>query len=118
LIIFKTKLSVVKWIFSAVLWLTGQGVWLYFAYLLEFKGENTFFELWIASLAFFAINCIIIKSVFIDNYQFTPLKEQSTVSMDDKKETQLKQKEIMNEEKNQKKSPIKNRKKNQNSKTH
>ena len=47
----------------------GQGVWFYFAFLLEFQGTNTFFLLWIASVLCFAINIWIMKWC-IENYKF------------------------------------------------
>ena len=39
--------------------LTGQGCWLLLAYLLEFWGWGVFVPLWIASIAFFSINCYV-----------------------------------------------------------
>lgn len=48
-----------------------KAVWLYFAYELEFNGNNTFIELWIAGLLFISINCYLIKSCFLDNYDFS-----------------------------------------------
>jgi hypothetical protein len=47
-----------------------KGLWLYFAYELEFNGVNTFKQLWISGLVFLAANCYIMKSGFIDTYEF------------------------------------------------
>lgn len=52
----------------------GQAVWLFYAYKLEFEGENTFVSLWFSSLLFLSINCFIMKSGFIDTYQLDDLK--------------------------------------------
>lgn len=43
------------------LWLFGQILWLVAAYFLEFKGINTFFLIFVASLIFFLINIFIIQ---------------------------------------------------------
>ena len=37
-----------------------QGTWLFFAYLLEFQGLDTFLPLWLASLLFFIVNAFIL----------------------------------------------------------
>jgi len=39
-----------------LLWFVGQGIWLSYAYKLEFLGENTFREIWMSSTLFFLIN--------------------------------------------------------------
>lgn len=47
-----------------------KAIWLYFAYRLEFNGENTFLELWLSSIIFLIINCFLMKYAFLDNYLF------------------------------------------------
>ncbi|KOS21508.1 GPI mannosyltransferase 1 [Escovopsis weberi] len=48
-------------------WLLGQAAWLQQAYQLEFLGVSTFFPgMWLASLAFFLINCWILGLVVAD----------------------------------------------------
>ena len=51
---------------ASVAWLLAEVHWLSWAYRLEFEGENVFFQLWMASVAFFVVNvaCIafLIKS--------------------------------------------------------
>lgn len=49
------------------LWCSVQAVWLYSAYLLEFKGWNTFGFIWIQGLTFFSVNCFIMK-ILIDHF--------------------------------------------------
>lgn len=43
------------------LWCLVQAIWLFSAYLLEFKGWNTFGFIYIGSVIFFATNCFIMK---------------------------------------------------------
>ncbi|VDN45110.1 unnamed protein product [Gongylonema pulchrum] len=42
------------------MWLLAQAIWLSLAYMFEFKGENTYFRLWLASLFFLVVNAVII----------------------------------------------------------
>lgn len=49
------------------LWCSVQAVWLYSAYLLEFKGWNTFGFIWIQGVTFFAVNCFIMK-ILVDHF--------------------------------------------------
>ena len=37
-------------------WIGAQAVWLSIAYRLEIEGESVYFELWLASLLFLAVN--------------------------------------------------------------
>jgi len=53
-------ISVKQLIFGALLWGFAQASWLLPAYLLEFKGNNTFFFIWLESLAFFCANVTIL----------------------------------------------------------
>eukprot|EP01028_Stygiella_incarcerata_P008536 TRINITY_DN37293_c1_g1_i1.p1 TRINITY_DN37293_c1_g1~~TRINITY_DN37293_c1_g1_i1.p1 ORF type:complete len:464 (-),score=93.57 TRINITY_DN37293_c1_g1_i1:53-1444(-) len=49
-----------------------QGLWLWFAYQLEFLGENTFFSIWVAGVVFFVGN-IWIAAEICRNHQSEPL---------------------------------------------
>lgn len=52
---------------ALVLWILGQAAWLQQGYNLEFLGMSTFFPgLWLASLAFFLINCWILGIIISD----------------------------------------------------
>lgn len=52
---------------ALALWLLTQGLWLQQGYNLEFLGLSTFIPgLWLASLAFFVVNCFIL-GVIIDD---------------------------------------------------
>lgn len=44
-------------------WIGSQALWLFAAYLLEFRSVNTFVPIWIASLLFFAVNVKILSDV-------------------------------------------------------
>lgn len=68
LIIPKLQMSLRAGILCLAAWFGGQAVWLSLAYRLEFLGENRFFEVWCASIAFFVINCCII-AVMIGAYR-------------------------------------------------
>lgn len=48
------------------LWASVQAIWLYSAYLLEFKGWNTFGFIWMQGCIFFAVNCFIMKVLIVN----------------------------------------------------
>ena len=48
--------SLVVLLIWITIWFIGQGIWLSYAYRLEFLGQNTFFEIWCSSILFFMIN--------------------------------------------------------------
>ncbi|CAO3694745.1 unnamed protein product [Umbelopsis ramanniana] len=70
LVLPSTKISF-RWLGLCLIvcWVVTQAAWLYFAYHLEFEGENTFFSLWLAGLAFFGSNCWIVVAL-INNHRF------------------------------------------------
>lgn len=49
----------------ATAWLTSLLNWLYWAYLLEFEGENTFEAIWMSSLLFFIVNVGVIVLIIL-----------------------------------------------------
>lgn len=66
----RLRVNYVKSLTLFILWMFGQGLWLYFAFELEFNGRNTFKELCIAGLLFLAINCTVLKYGILDTYEF------------------------------------------------
>lgn len=52
-----------RFIFYGALWLGVQLTWLYSAYLLEFKGWNTFGFIWLQGTLFFCVNGFILKTI-------------------------------------------------------
>ncbi|KAF4668103.1 hypothetical protein FOL47_003167 [Perkinsus chesapeaki] len=65
-----------------VMWLATEGLWLFFAYQLEFEGKNTFMELFGASALFF-MSQLAIVCTFIANFDWraaakSPQKEVVT----------------------------------------
>lgn len=53
-------------------WFGSELHWLFWAFHLEMKGENTFFPLWLAGLAFFSVN-IGILATLMRHHTFSPL---------------------------------------------
>ncbi|XP_028289885.1 GPI alpha-1,4-mannosyltransferase I, catalytic subunit [Gouania willdenowi] len=58
-------LSVREGLMLLLLWFSAQALWLGPAYLLEFKGLNTFLWVWMAGLLFLIINCFILITLVV-----------------------------------------------------
>ncbi|XP_006622423.1 GPI mannosyltransferase 1 [Apis dorsata] len=56
-------LNIHRSLFLCFMWIFSQSVWLLAAYLLEFKGLNTFTYIWIASLFLFVVNIKIVNDI-------------------------------------------------------
>lgn len=52
-------LKVKQIVLPITIWFSGQGLWLFCAYLLEFRGVNTFLFIWSFGILFFLINVLI-----------------------------------------------------------
>lgn len=62
-----------------VAWLGTQAVWLFFAYLLEFRGLNVFIYVWMASLLFFATNIwIMTEAMKARRHRSVTLEKKAT----------------------------------------
>ncbi len=48
-----------------LVWLLTELHWLFWAYRLEFLGENTFLQVWLASLLFFAVNVMVLAQCIL-----------------------------------------------------
>ncbi|CAN6554551.1 unnamed protein product [Malus baccata var. baccata] len=57
------------------LWVGGQLHWLFWGYMLEFKGQNVFLQLWIASIIFLDANTHVLVSLIRDHI-FSPVFAQ------------------------------------------
>ncbi|XP_014206555.1 GPI mannosyltransferase 1 [Copidosoma floridanum] len=54
------KMSLTRIFTLLFIWISSQSLWLFAAYLLEFKGIDSFEYIWIASIIFFAVNIKIL----------------------------------------------------------
>lgn len=59
-------------------WILSQSLWLIAAYLLEFKGNNSFLYIWLASLLFFAVNIKVLTAA-IHSYRPPTIDESMAV---------------------------------------
>ena len=60
-----TKTHWRKGLFYLILWGLSQGLWLYFAYQLEFNGVSTFRYLWMSSCIFYLVNAMLLGQIII-----------------------------------------------------
>lgn len=54
------KITRQKALLLAIIWVTAQGAWLFYAYLLEFKGREVFFLIWLKGVVFFCSNIFVL----------------------------------------------------------
>ncbi|XP_012280523.1 GPI mannosyltransferase 1 [Orussus abietinus] len=67
------KMSMTRLACLISIWALAQGIWLFAAYLLEFRGINTFYFIWLAGLLFFAANTKVLMDV-ISGYSISRSK--------------------------------------------
>ncbi|KDP41130.1 hypothetical protein JCGZ_03621 [Jatropha curcas] len=58
-----------------LLWMGAQSHWLFWGYMLEFKGKNVFLLLWLASIVFLAANTFVVI-MFIRRHRYSPVFRQ------------------------------------------
>ncbi|KAI3707863.1 hypothetical protein L2E82_36751 [Cichorium intybus] len=67
-----------KWegIFCILSWIGAQLHWLFWGYMLEFKGKQVFLQLWAASLLFFAANTYVLVTIVL-RHTYSPIFNSS-----------------------------------------
>ncbi|MCO5553243.1 hypothetical protein L7F22_006764 [Adiantum nelumboides] len=80
LILPRTNLTSRQSLLCVLLWTAAQLHWLLWAYALEFEGYNVFFQLWLASLIFFAAN-VSVLSIIIWHHTSEPVTFKGSVFM-------------------------------------
>ncbi|KAH7283344.1 hypothetical protein KP509_34G002400 [Ceratopteris richardii] len=83
-----TRLAPLKGFMCFLLWSAAQLHWLLWAYKLEFQGYNVFFQLWIASLAFFLVN-IFVLSVIIWHHSSPYITSKVPLPLGETKNTKI-----------------------------
>lgn len=70
-----TKMKL-KWegLCCILVWIGAQAHWLFWGYMLEFRGKNVFIQLWLASILFLAANTFILAMI-IRQHKFSPVFE-------------------------------------------
>lgn len=64
-----------------IIWITAQGAWLFYAYLLEFKCREVFILLWLKSIVFFCANVFILVQLvksYVPGYGFGQISSVKT----------------------------------------
>ena len=61
------RMSVRRWVSLLAFWMVSQSLWLFDAWLLEFKGVNSFFRIWGDGLLFFVANTVVLVEI-INHY--------------------------------------------------
>ncbi|XP_071729873.1 GPI mannosyltransferase 1-like [Rutidosis leptorrhynchoides] len=76
-----------KWegILGVLLWIGAQTHWLFWGYMLEFKGRQVFLQLWAASLLFFAANTYVMITIIL-RHTYSPVFKHVVPSRSQKTE--------------------------------
>ncbi|KAK9885835.1 hypothetical protein WA026_013706 [Henosepilachna vigintioctopunctata] len=77
LCIWQIKMSIISAGSCILVWFVAQGAWLFPAFLLEFKGQNTFIYVWLQGVAFFCANIAILGRLIMNHkpHDFKILKK-------------------------------------------
>lgn len=78
-----TALTLRGGLMCMLVWTAAQLHWLLWAYALEFRGYNVFFQLWLASLLFFIVNVLVLCIVI---WHHTPAFLTSAINKESKLE--------------------------------
>ncbi|XP_046974252.1 GPI mannosyltransferase 1 [Vanessa cardui] len=85
LVVHSFKMKPAKALLLFILWLSAQGAWLFYAYLLEFKSREVFIFIWLKSVVFFCSNIFILAQLiksYTPDYGFGQINEKSDVKND------------------------------------
>ncbi|XP_050358083.1 GPI mannosyltransferase 1 [Nymphalis io] len=85
LVVHNFKMKPAKAFLLFILWVSAQGAWLFYAYLLEFKGREVFIFIWLKSIVFFCANIFILAQLiksYTPYYGFGQINEKSDVKND------------------------------------
>jgi GPI mannosyltransferase 1 subunit M len=73
LVVHSFKIIPAKGLLMIVVWVSAQGAWLFYAYLLEFKSREVFILVWLKSVVFFCANIFVLGQlirVYTPGYGF------------------------------------------------
>ncbi|XP_030034877.1 GPI mannosyltransferase 1 [Manduca sexta] len=65
LVVHSFKMVRARAVYMALLWALGQGAWLFYAYLLEFKSREVFILIWLKSVVFFCANVFLLGQLVL-----------------------------------------------------
>lgn len=57
------RMALKRWLILLAFWVLSQGLWLFDAYLLEFKAVNSFYRIWLDAIIFFVVNIKILQDI-------------------------------------------------------
>lgn len=84
LVVHSFKMKPAKALRLFILWLSAQGGWLFYAYLLEFKNREVFLLIWLKSVIFFCANIFILVQLiksYRPGYGFGQLDETREIKL-------------------------------------
>lgn len=70
----RIKMSLMRCVSLITIWILAQSVWLFAAYLLEFKGLDSFVYIWIAGILFFVVNIKVLIDV-MNSYEMIDVEK-------------------------------------------